>query len=151
MDLFKPLFPLLSFLDQGVGMFRGKAIILSFLAALLLCLQNVPLTIHAASTGIPEPCSLLVSFMEPGSRCWFICPQGDAQTLASAGNRIQVIVKNINGEPVSGVLASDIWLVGCDNLFLCAGSGSIDADSATNDQGMTTISGAMAGGGCDLK
>jgi len=131
-------------------MSRSKTIILSVIAASLLCLQYVPPTIHATSTGIPDPCSLLVSFMEPGSRCWFICPQGDGQSLASAGNRIQVIVKNVNGVPVPGILASDIWLIGCDDLFLCGGAGSIDADSVTNDQGMTTISGTMAGGGCDL-
>jgi hypothetical protein len=131
-------------------MFRGKLFILSILATALLCSQLLPLTTFAASDGVPEPCSLFVSFEEPGSRCWFICPQGDGQMLANNGNRISILIKDLNGDPVPGVLASDIWLVGCNDLCLCAGSGSIDADSATNDQGITTISGTMAAGGCDL-
>lgn len=131
-------------------MFRGKSFILSIIAAALLCWQILPHSTLATSNGTPEPCSLLVSFIEPGSRCSFICPQGDGQTLAQGNNRINILVKNINGEPVPGVLASDFWLVGCDDLALCSGSGSIDADSATNNQGMTTISGTMAAGGCDL-
>ncbi len=128
-------------------MFRG---ILFIFAATLLCWQLLPLNSNAAPGGLPEPCSLKVSFIEPGSRCWFICPQGDGHTLAKGNNRIRIVAINNVGQPVPGILASDIWLIGCENLYLCAGSGSIDADSATNEQGITTISGTLAAGGGDL-
>jgi hypothetical protein len=132
-------------------MFRGKLLVLSFIAAAVLCWQFLPLATSTTSSGIPDPCSLLISFVEPGSRCWFICPQGDGQTLASGNNRIRIIAKDVIGQPIPGILASDFWLVGCEEqLCLCGGAGAIDADSATNDQGITTISGTMASGGCDL-
>jgi hypothetical protein len=131
-------------------MFRGKILILSIFTAALLCWQFLPHNTHSTSSGLEDPCSLMVSFMEPGSRCWLICPQGDGPTLASGNNRIHIIAKNIVGAPIPGILASDIWLIGCQDLFVCGGSNAIDADSATNDQGITTISGAMAGGGCSL-
>jgi hypothetical protein len=41
-------------------------------------------------------------------------------------------------------------LFGCNNnLYLVGGGHSIDADSATGQNGQTTISGAMSAGGCD--
>jgi hypothetical protein len=91
-----------------------------------------------------------VDFLGPGTRCWLVCPQGDGQTLASGGNTIVFQIRDANGNPISGVIASDFWLVGCSGLCLCAGAGSIDADSATNEEGFTTMSGVMAAGGCDL-
>jgi hypothetical protein len=66
-------------------MFRGKLFILSIIATALLHSQFLPLPTSATSNGIPEPYSLLVSFAEYGSRHWFICPQGDGQTLAKGG------------------------------------------------------------------
>jgi hypothetical protein len=97
-----------------------------------------------------DPCSCKVLFFEAGTRCWLICPQCDGQTLASGNNTILFHIKDFTGSPIQGVLASDFWLFGCDDVYLCAGSGSINADSATNDQGFTTMSGTMSGGSCDL-
>jgi len=43
-----------------------------------------------------------------------------------------------------------MWLVGAhDGLSLCGGSAATHADAATDSQGRTTFSGALAVGGCD--
>jgi hypothetical protein len=131
-------------------MCKGKLFALSILATVILCWQFLPIQTNAISNGPIDPCSNSVSFQEPGSRCWFICPQGDGQTLASGNNTILFRMRDLNGNPIPGILASDFWLIGCDNLYLCAGSGSIDADSVTNEEGFTTMSGTIAAGGCDL-
>jgi hypothetical protein len=131
-------------------MFKGKFVVLSVLAAMLLCWQFLPMNSAPASSGIVDPCSSYAWFCQSGTRCWFICPQGDAQTLAAGNNEICVCIEDANGNPIPGILASDFWLIGCTDLHLCAGSGSIDADSATGDNGCTTISGTMFAGGCDI-
>lgn len=131
-------------------MFKGKFVVLSVLAALLFCWQFMPVYVDTANSGIVDPCSSYVLFVEPGSRCWFICPQGDGQTLAQNGNAIWIQISDATGAPIEGILATDFWLVGCTDLCLCAGSGSIDADSATGANGMTTMSSSMTAGGCEL-
>jgi len=131
-------------------MFKGKFVVLSVLAAMLLCWQFLPMNTETASSGIVDPCSSEAYFCQSGSRCWFICPQGDADALSAGGNEICVCVKDVNNAPIAGMLASDFWLIGCTDLCLCAGSGSIDADSATGTNGCTTISGTMSAGGCEL-
>jgi hypothetical protein len=131
-------------------MFKGKFVVLSVLAALMICWQFLPMNTSPASSGIVDPCSSDVLWMTPGTRCWFICPQGDAQTLSAGSNVIWVQIADATGAPIENVIASDIWLVGCTDLYLCSGSGSIDADSATNVDGFTTISGSMSAGGCEL-
>ncbi|MFH1754819.1 MAG: Ig-like domain-containing protein [Candidatus Latescibacterota bacterium] len=131
-------------------MFKGKFVVLSVLAALLICWQFLPMNTNSASSGIVSPCSSETYFCGAGDRCWFICPQGDGNTLASGGNTICVHVEDQFGNPIAGILATDFWLVGCTDLYLCAGAGSIGADSATNANGNTTISGTMFAGGCDL-
>jgi hypothetical protein len=131
-------------------MFKGKFVVLSVLAAMLFCWQFMPVNVDTASSGIVDPCSSYAMFCQSGSRCWFICPQGDAQTLAQNGNEICVCVNDATGTPIEGILATDFWLVGCTDLCLCAGSGSINADSATGVNGCTTISGTLQAGGCEL-
>jgi hypothetical protein len=131
-------------------MFKGKFVVLSVLAALLLCWQFLPMNTNSASSGIVHPCSSEAEFCTSGSRCWFICPQGDGQTLANGSNEICIHIEDATGAPIAGILATDFWLIGCTDLCLCNGSGCIDADSATNDQGNTTMSGTMSAGGCDL-
>jgi hypothetical protein len=117
---------------------------------MLFCWQFLPMNIAPASSGIVDPCSSSAVFCQSGSRCWFTCPAGDGQTLAAGNNEICVCIKDALGNPIPGVLATDFWVVGCTDLCLCAGSGSIDADSATGTAGCTTISGTLSSGGCEL-
>jgi hypothetical protein len=85
-----------------------------------------------------------------GTDCWLVCPSGNSVRLDDEGATISIVVKGGAGQPIPGVPASDFWLVGCDEgLIPCGGSAGIDADSATNANGETTMSGALAAGGCD--
>jgi len=131
-------------------MVRGKFVLLSILAATLICWQFLPMNTNTASSGIVDPCSSEVDFCEvTGTRCLMICPQGDGSTLADGGNEICVTVKDANGAPIVGMIGTDFWLTGCNNLCLCGGSGSSNADQATDVNGQTTFSGGIAAGGCD--
>ena len=84
--------------------------------------------------------------------CYFACPMGDTQSFIANGFYIRFEMKDILCEPIPGIPATDFWLIDCDplrNLTLCGGSSSIDADSATNSSGVTTMSvDALAAGGC---
>jgi len=79
------------------------------------------------------------------------CPQGDGQTLASKGLTISIqVLDPTTLQPVAGIPANQIWLVGAhDGLTLCGGSAATHADAATDANGRTTFSGALAVGGCD--
>jgi hypothetical protein len=128
----------------------GKHFIFFILMTVLLATLSLPINSSTTSSQLIHPCSCRASFLESGSRWWFICPENDGQTLASGNNKILVFVSDAFGTGIGNILASDFWLIGCDDLCLVAGSGSIDADSATNEHGYTTISGTMAAGGCDF-
>jgi hypothetical protein len=81
------------------------------------------------------------------------CPLDDGDRLddADVGATISIVAKDGTGAPLAGIPATDFWLVGCtDGLVLCAGAGAIDADSASNANGETTMSGDAAISGCDL-
>ncbi len=97
------------------------------------------------------PCDCCNSSVSGASGVLFACPQGDGETLASLGLTISLTLRNCNNEPVQGVPASDISLIGCnDILSLCGGAGgAIGATAPTDANGQTTIEGAFAAGGCD--
>jgi len=96
---------------------------------------------------LPDLCG---STADGAGGCWLVCPAGDGPRLDEFGGVITVVVRDIAGFPIAGIPASDFWLYGCaDGLVLCGGSHAIDADGPTDLQGQTTISGAMAAGGCD--
>jgi hypothetical protein len=134
----------------GRGMVKGKFVLLSILAAALICWQFLPMNTNSASSGIVDPCSSEADFCAPGGTgCLMICPQGDGPILSDGGNEICVTVRDVNGNPIAGILATDLWLTGCTNLVLCGGSGSSNADAATDAAGQTQFSGGMAAGGCD--
>jgi len=115
--------------------------------AALLSWQILPVD-NVASRGIISPCSTNAT---GAGGCYMICPQGDGTRFDQIGAVIRVVVKDPTGRPVSGILAADFWLEGCTGqLTLCGGAGAIDADSANNAEGRTTISGSLASGGCDI-
>jgi hypothetical protein len=127
-------------------MLKNRLWIIVVMMAAIVCLHGAQA--EDGVTGIPEPCSL---FVYANSGCYMVCPQGDADRLDANGITISIVVKNINGETIPGIPAADIWLFGCNDpsLVLCGGGGAINADSATNAEGRTTISGQLAAGGCD--
>jgi hypothetical protein len=127
-------------------MLKGKFVVLSLIAAALLCWQ-VTGSVETVSSGIVNPCSSTAS---GAGACYLVCPQGDGDRLDAVGSTISVTVRDNLGAPIPNVPAADFWLIGCnDALALCGGSGSINADSASNGAGNTTISGDLAAGGCD--
>ena len=130
-------------------MVKGKFVLLSILAAALLCWQFLPMNTNTASSGIVDPCSSETDFCAAGTRCLLVCPQGDGSLLSDGGNEICVTIRDNLGIPIEGILATDFWLIGCTNLCLCGGSGSSNADAATDANGETQFSGGMAAGGCD--
>jgi hypothetical protein len=78
-----------------------------------------------------------------------VCPQGDGNSLADGSNQILVQLRHNCCCPVEGASPFDFWLLGTNALTLCGGSASANADSATNADGYTTISGTMSAGGSD--
>lgn len=133
-------------------MFKGKLVVLSLIAAALLCWQVMPASVNTVNSGIVDPCS---SSASSAAGCWVVCPQGDGAPLnnlaPAAGNAtISVTVKDATGTPIPGIPAADYWVIGwADLLILCGGAGAINADAASDANGETTISGVLFGGGCD--
>jgi hypothetical protein len=123
--------------------------VLTLTAALCLAASLTFSDTPAASpTDLPYPCYSSVS---SGSGTVLACPAGDGETLAEKGLQISVNVRDGAGAPVPGIPASDFWLIGCDdNLILCGGAASTNADHATDANGQTTISGTIAAGGSDF-
>jgi len=123
-----------------------RGTILTGLAALVL---TGLIVLAGAPTVTPFP-SLPFIIVDGAGGCYVTCPEGDGDGLAEIGAVITVTVADITGAPIVGIPASDYWLIGCeDNIVLCAGSAAINADSASNSDGVTTISGRLAAGGCD--
>jgi hypothetical protein len=127
-------------------MSKGKFVALSLIVATLLSWQVA--SVDIAASGVISACSS-TAIAAPG--CYVICPQGDGDRLGVTGSTIYVVAKDATGFPLAGIPAADFWLIGClDQLVLCGGGGSINADSASNANGRTTISGDLAASGCDL-
>jgi hypothetical protein len=127
-------------------MSKGKFVALSLIAATLLSWQVA--SVDIATSGVVEPCSSTAIAL-PG--CYVVCPQGDGTQLGTINSKISIVAKDITGAPIAGIPAADFWLIGCnDQLVLCGGGGSINADSASNANGNTTISGDLSASGCDL-
>ncbi|NIM20513.1 MAG: hypothetical protein GTO51_09830, partial [Candidatus Latescibacteria bacterium] len=90
-------------------MVKGKFVLLSFLAAALLCWQFLPMNTPTASSGIVNACSSSTWFYDAvGTRCLIVCPQGDGTTLESGSNRIALIARDNLGIPIEGILATDV-------------------------------------------
>ncbi len=99
-----------------------------------------------ALAGIPDDTLSTASVATAGNTV-LITPAGTGQSLAGVGSTVTVTVKDVNGDPIAGYPFQDIYLddfvVG--EIALCQG-GSV-ADANTDAAGVTTISGAIAGGG----
>ena len=89
------------------------------------------------------------AWIDGGPYTILVCPAGDGPTLSSIGATITVQLRDVTGMiPIEGVPASDYWLFDCnDQVSLCGGANSINADAASDADGMATISGAIAAGG----
>jgi hypothetical protein len=134
-------------------MFKGKFVVLTVIAAALLSWQIMPASVDTANSGIVDPCSstAFTACPAPAGGCLYVCPQGDGPTLAQTGCVISVCAKDQTGTPIAGIPAADFWVEGCTGaMVLCGGSGSSNADSASSTNGCTTMSGAVAAGGCDI-
>jgi hypothetical protein len=100
-----------------------------------------------SSSGIIDKC-----FSSVSSAAGFVlaCPAGDGETLAEKGLDITVTCKDGTNFPIPNIPAADFWLIGCNNnLVLCGGSASTNADHMTDNNGQTTISGTIAASGFD--
>ena len=116
----------------------STTLVTTLVGLLLLLLPGPEATAHGR---IVDLCLSTVSASEG---CVFVCPAGDGQTLADRGAVIDVTILDDYGEPIVGIPASDFWVIGCeDNLVLCGGSASINADGPTDGSGHTTISGTI--------
>ncbi|NIO00753.1 MAG: hypothetical protein GTO42_01220 [Candidatus Latescibacteria bacterium] len=95
------------------------------------------------AVGSRTDCGCLQS-LPPGNHVVLICPQGDGPTLAEAGAIItltyQDIVKPERPFSTGGCNGGIVWC-----------GGPLRADSFTGDNGQTTVSGPMAGGGYDTE
>lgn len=107
--------------------------------------------VGAVFAGIGYDCSTAY-FTGTTLECYFACLWGDTKSLIENGFCIRFEIGDLGCEPYPSIPATDFWLIDCDplrDLTLCGGSVSIDADSATNANGVTTMSlGALATGGC---
>jgi hypothetical protein len=74
-----------------------------------------------------------------------ICPDGDGETFASKGILIEVFVKNSSGAKMVGVPAAEVVLFN-SALCICVNGNIADAD--TDQDGRTTFTGTIEGGGC---
>ena len=128
-------------------MFKGKVAVLCLVTAALLTVAGM------AFGGIIDPCRSYVEIhLTVSPAPLFICPLGDTDSLEDQGWSLWILVLDTVGVPVEGVPAADFWLIDCDpvnDMILCGGSASSNADSSTNSAGITTMSNtSVAGGGC---
>jgi hypothetical protein len=134
-------------------MSKAKFVAFSLIAAALLSWQIAGVNNATSGTsGIVDPCSSIAYMTGPTPACMMNCPNDDGRDLdTDLGVVIYLTAKDGSGTGIAGIPTQDVWLVGCSgNVVLCGGGGSIDADSATNANGETTISGDWAASGCDL-
>jgi hypothetical protein len=132
----------------GVGMFKGKFVVLTLLVATAaLSISMMPGADVAYSGIVDAENSTAVT---AGAACWLIDPVGQGDRLDAIGAVISIVAKDNLGNGIPDILLSDVWIIGgTDAICLCGGSSSSNADSATNADGETTISGRLRGGGFD--
>lgn len=98
-----------------------------------------------ASAGVPS--DALSTASAAGSATILITPAGTGTNIGAAGATVTVTVVDATGAVIAGYPFQDIYLDddSTGEISLCQG-GSV-ADGNTNASGVTTISGAISGGG----
>ena len=110
---------------------------------IILLLSAIPETRTGAC--LIDPCQ---SSASSAGGVLMVCPAGDGPTLSSIDATISVTLRGCSGEPVPGMPPQDFWIQAKgDPQLLCGGYLSSNADSTTNLNGQTTISGSIAAGG----
>jgi len=112
---------------------------------MLLATVLVLASVSLATAGIPDLNNSTATTSASTTVSGGICPQGDGDHLDAIGAQISLQLLDINGDPVVGYPAVDMWLV-ANGMCLCPG-GSV-ADQSTDINGYTTFSGALHAGGC---
>jgi len=118
---------------------RSQKLVLATAAALLIPRLS-------AAQFVPDPC---MSTATAAAGVVVMCAQGDADEIAANNATITVTLRDNLGYPYAGVAASDIWVDGCTQMLALCGGRGISASGPTDANGMTTITGAIAAGGCD--
>jgi hypothetical protein len=133
-------------------MFKGKVLLFSLLLVFATSLYAGPFDPCLSTAGIARDITGGCTVVRVN-----ICPQGDFEFIydgCGAGadsSFIWIIALDGSSNGVPGIPWTDYWLNACDpaqELYLC--TQPIQADSLTNANGETTISGRIAGGGCIL-
>ena len=120
-----------------------KSPLLSTFASIVAILA-LPISAATTRANTPDP---LHSTATCSPSALHIAPDGTGPSLADVGATITVTVIMVDDVPVPGYPFQDIWVSGdaSNSVRVCQG-GSV-ADGNTNIDGVTTISGAIAGGG----
>lgn len=125
-------------------MFKGKVL----LFALLLVVST------SLSAGEIDDCNSTVSLVGCTSMQLNICPAADFDRIGDkcgTGGYIAIVAQDGSGNGVAGIPWTDYWMGACDPTYeMCLCCDGIVADSLTNSDGETTISGFIGGGGCVL-
>lgn len=120
---------------------------------LVSCVFMLLLFSSAAAAQNVDGCNS-EAYLVGGGQCFLIvCPQGDGTRFDDplfCGSYIRIIVRDSAGAGIPGIIRSDYWVQACDDpdQSVCYCNLPDLADSLTNEDGMTTISGAIHGGGC---
>jgi hypothetical protein len=127
-------------------MFKGKVLLFS----LLLIFAT------SAFAGDVDDCKSQVGTSCPDSTMRIsCCPQGDFGFFSTAclddteDGYVWVLALDSDSLGIADIPTTDYWINACvDTLELCLCASPIVADSMTNSEGRTTISGRLAVGGC---
>lgn len=122
-------------------MFKGKVL----LFALLLVFST---SLYA---GEVDDCNSTVALVDCPNMRLNICPAADFNQVRDTGGYISIVVKDGSDVGIAGIPWTDYWMGACDVAYeICLCADGIVADSLTNENGETTISGFIGGGGCVL-
>ena len=121
-------------------MFQHRHIVSFAVAAALLFMAVTT----RAQIRIPDFCQSTLEYsgsMEPLPNCYLACPQGDTDSFEDQGFIIfNITIRDMGGTPIPGIAATDFWVIDCDtqnDIHLCNGQYSCDADGPTDANGVT--------------
>lgn len=123
---------------------------LPFSAIALAALITVPAAFDPANAcTVPLNCESTVS---TAGGILLVCPAGDGPTLESIGATIHITILWCNlAEPLPGMPPQDFWIqtLPVSDIRFCGGygAGASIADTPTDINGQTTISGSVAASG----